>query len=146
MPTTSLIRNLGIPFLILVVTAHDALSAGVPDCSQDAVACIRLAAAETAAFVEECGKVFPPSKAELDTALAGWSILKLRIAGVEEAMKPGSPERLALGKKAAAYLKSVGSYEREIECTGRMAVLKNKELRIRSDFVLLPTDPLEPYR
>lgn len=145
MSTTSLIRNLVLPVLI-ALTAQDALSAGAPDCSQDAAACLRLAAAETAAFVDECGKIFPASKAELDTALARWSIRKLRIAGVEAAMKPGSPERVALGKKAAAYLKSVGSYEREIECTGRMAVLKNKEPRIRSDFVRLPTDPLEPYR
>lgn len=145
MSTISLIRNLVVPLLI-ALTAQDALSAGAPDCSQDAAACIRLAAAETAAFVDECGKVFPASKAELETALARWSIRKLRIAGVDAAMRPDAPERVALGRKAAAYLKSVGRYEREIECTGRMAVLKNKEPRIRSDFVRLPTDPLEPYR
>ena len=99
MTTTSLIRNLVLPFLI-ALTAQDALSADAPDCSRDAAACIRLAAAETAAFVDECGKVFPASKAELDTALARWSIRKLRIAGVEAAIKPGAPDRVALGKKS----------------------------------------------
>jgi len=145
MSTTLLIRKLVLPVLI-AMAAQDALSADAPDCNNELAACIRLAAAETAAFVDECGKVFPASKAELDTALARWSIRKLRIAGVDAAMKPDAPERVALGRKAAAYLKSVGSYEREIECTGRMAVLKNKEPRIRSDFISLPKDPLEPYR
>jgi hypothetical protein len=141
---SSPMRNLVLTVL-LAMAAQDAFSADSLDCSKELAACLRLAAAETAAFVDECGKLYPESKSGLDTALARWSIRKLRIAGVDAAMKPGSPDRVALGKKAAAYLKSVGSYEREIECTGRMAVLKNKEPRIRSDFVNLPKDPLEPY-
>ena len=131
--------------VLIALAATGARSAPVPDCGNEPEACIRLAAAETAAYVDECAKLFPDSRDEFTTALAKWSVRKLRIPGLEEALKPGSADRVAMGKKAAAYLKSVGNYERDIECNNRLAVLKNKEPRLRSDFVVLPDDPLEPY-
>jgi hypothetical protein len=115
-------------------------------CDKDLAACVARAAAETAAFVEECGRAYPESKPQLDAALAQWSVRRLKIPGVEESLRPDSLSRIALGKKAAAYMKSVGAYQREIECTARMAMLKSKEPRLRADFVSLPPDPLEPYR
>ncbi len=122
-----------------------AASAQGPDCSKDPDGCIRLAAAEAAAYVDECGKTFPDSKDKLDNALARWSVRRLLIPGLEEAIKPGSLDRVTLGKKAAAYLKSVASYEREIECVGRFAMLKSKEPKLYADFISLPRDPLERY-
>ncbi|MEO8158969.1 MAG: hypothetical protein ABI648_14320 [Betaproteobacteria bacterium] len=116
-----------------------------PDCAKDREACIRLAVMETAAYVEECGKILPDSKAELDSALARWEVLKLKIPGVAQAVYPDAPGRAALGKKADAYLKSVGSYERDIECQGRLAMLKNKRPTLRSDTIPLPRNALEPY-
>jgi hypothetical protein len=140
----SLVCKLVFPLLIgMAVPA--VVSAQTQDCDKDRAACIGRAAAETAAFVEECAKAYPESKEELEAALAQWSVRKLGIPGVEEAMKPASLGRIALGKKAARYMKSVGSYQREIECVGRMAMLKSKEPKLRADFVSLPPDLLEPY-
>ena len=138
-----LIRKLIIPLLWMALPV--AASARGPDCSKDPDGCIRLAAAEAAAYVDECGKTFPDSKVGLDNALAQWSVRKLRVPGLEDAIKPGSADRIALGKKAAAYLKSVASYEREIECVGRFAMLKSREPRLYADFIDLPSDPLERY-
>jgi hypothetical protein len=116
------------------------------ECDRDLAACIARAAAEMAVFVEECGKMFPESKPDLDAALAQWSVRRLKIPGVEEALRPDALSRVALAKKASGYMRSVGSYQREIECTGRMAMLKSKEPRLRADFISLPPDPLGPYR
>ena len=140
----SFLRRLVFPLLI-GMAAHAVARAQTADCYNDRAACIGRAAAETAAFVDECGKAYPESKSEFDTALAQWSVRKLGIPGVEEAMKPSSLGRIALGKKAAKYMKSVGSYQREIECVGRMVMLKSQVPRLRADFVALPPDPLEPY-
>lgn len=130
----------------LLWTAWPAHAANeTPDCAKDREACIRLAVMETAAYVEECGKILPAAKAELDSALAQWEVLKLRIRGVGEAVKADAPGRSALGKKIGVYLKSIGSYERDIECQGRLAMLKNKRPTLRSDTVPLPRNPLEPY-
>ena len=130
---------------LIALASSAAVAAAAPDCTTDREACIRLAAAETAAFIDECGKTYPESKADFDAALARWSLRKLQIPGVEDALKPGSADRVALRKKAATYMKSVGDYEREIECSSRMATLKSREPKLRADSVRLPKDPLEPY-
>jgi hypothetical protein len=138
------VRKLIIPLLLWMALPGAALAQG-PDCSKDPDGCIRLAAAEAAAYVDECGKTFPESKADLDNALARWNVRSLLIPRLEDAIKPGSPDRVALAKKAAVYLKSVGSYEREIECAGRFAMLKSREPKLYADFISLPRDPLERY-
>jgi hypothetical protein len=132
-------------FPVLIGIAAPDAYAQTRDCDQGLAACIGRAAAETAVFVEECARTYPDSKADLEAALAQWNLRKLQIPGVEEAMKPDSLERMALRKKVSAYMKSVSSYTREIECVGRMAMLKSKQPKLRADFVSLPADALEPY-
>jgi hypothetical protein len=131
--------------LLAGLAVPSAASAQAASCDKDLAACIARAAAETAAFVEECGKLYPESKPDFDAALAQWSVRRLKIPGVEEALRSDALGRVGLAKKASSYMKSVGSYQREIECTARMAMLKSKEPRLRADFVSLPPDPLERY-
>ncbi len=138
------VRKLAVPAL-LALAAPGVEAAQNPDCSKQPETCIALAVVETAAYADECAKLYPESRDEFARSLARWSVRKLQIPGVEEALEPGSADRVALAKRAAAYLKSVGSYQREIECNGRLAVMKNKEPRLRSDYFVLPPDPLEPY-
>ncbi|HKB81776.1 MAG TPA: hypothetical protein VKD04_01070 [Burkholderiales bacterium] len=141
---TPLTRHLIVPALIWV-TLPGAASAQALDCNKDLDACILWAAAEVATYVDECGKILRDSKVDLDAAYARWSVLKLPIPGLQEAIKPDSPIRLALGKKVAPYLKSIGSYEREIECSGRLAMLKSRQPRLYADSISLPKDPLDRY-
>src|SRR5450631_629629 len=89
------VRKLIIPLLLWMALPGAALAQG-PDCSKDPDGCIRLAAAEAAAYVDECGKTFPESKADLDNALARWNVRSLLIPRLEDAIKPGSPDRVAL--------------------------------------------------
>ena len=140
----SLLRKIILPALI-GMSASGVAHAQRPDCDKEPAACIRRAAAETAAFIDECGKAFPDSKAGFDDALERWSLRKLQIPGIEDAIQPGSQERLTLGRKAAVYMRSVGAYQREIECSSRYAMLRSKEPQLRADFVNLPPDPLERY-
>ncbi len=141
---TPLTRSLIVPALVWMAMPGVA-SAQAPDCNKDLVACIRLAVAEVATYVDECGKILRDSKDDLDIAFAEWSVLKLPIPGLDEAINPDSPSRVALRKKVAPYLKSIGSYEREIECFGRLAMLKSKQPRLFADSISLPEDALEPY-
>ena len=116
-----------------------------PDCEKELDACIRWAIAEVATYVDECGKILPASKATLDAAFTQWSVLKFPIPGLDAAIKPASAERVALGKKVAPYLKGLMSYEREIECFGRLAMLKSTPPRLSADSISLPRNSLEPY-
>lgn len=140
---TTLMRTLILPPLLWMAWPAFAQS---PDCATDREACIRLAVTEAAVYVEECGKILPAEKAKLDAALAQWKVLKLPIPGVVDAARPDAPGRSALARKVGTYLKSIGSYERDIECQGRRAMLENQRPTLRSDTVLLPRDVLEPYQ
>ena len=139
-----LTRSVILPALIWMAWPATA-SAQTLDCDKDRDACLRFAVAEVATFVEECGKILRDSKPELDAAFAQWSVLKLPIPGLAEAIKSDAPGRVALRKKVAPYLKSIGAYEQEIECQGRLAMMKNKQPTLRTDSLRLPRDPLEPY-
>jgi len=89
-------------------------------------------------------KVFPESRDDLVAALAQWSVRKLRIPGVEEAIKPGSADRVAAWEAGRRLPEVRGSYERDHrKGAGRLQM--NKEPRLRADFVVLPRGPLEPY-
>jgi hypothetical protein len=122
-----------------------AASAQVPDCDKDLDACIRWAVAEVATYADECAKTFPDRRADFDAALANWRVLKLPIRGLNDAIKPGSLQRITLARKVAPYLKSIGAYEREIECFGRLAMLKNTQPRLYADSVILPGNALARY-
>jgi hypothetical protein len=139
---TTLMRTLILPPLLWMAAP---VFAQAPDCATEREACIRLAVMEAAIYVEECGKIMPDARARLEAALAQWAVLKLPIPGVIDAAKPNAPGHGALARKVGAYLKSIGSYERDIECLGRLAMMKNKTPTLRSDTVSLPRDVLEPY-
>jgi len=141
---TAYIRRFIVAALLSMVVPG-AASAQVPDCDKDLDGCIRWAVAEVATYADECGKTFPGRRADFDAALAGWRVLKLPIPGLIDATKPGSLQRLVLGRKVAPYLKSIGAYEREIECFGRLAMLKNTQPRLYADSVVLPRDALARY-
>jgi hypothetical protein len=116
-----------------------------PDCEKELDACLRWAIAEVATYVDECGKILPASKTPLDAAFTQWSVLKFPIPGLDAAIKAGSTQRVALGKKVGPYLKGLMSYEREIECSGRLAMLKSRPPRLSADSINVPRNSLEPY-
>lgn len=60
------------------------------DCNKDLDARIRLVVAQTATFIEECGSAYPRSKADFDSAFMSWSVLKLPIPRINEALDPKS--------------------------------------------------------
>jgi hypothetical protein len=49
------------------------------DCTADPDACVRTLIAETAVFMEACGKAFPQSRNGIDAAMKRWVVLKLAI-------------------------------------------------------------------
>lgn len=115
------------------------------DCNKDLDACIRLVVAETAAFIEECGNAYPSSKASLDSAFTSWSVLKLPIPGLSEALDPQSEMRTTLSKAIGPYLKRIPSYEREIECVGRLEMVRSIEPKLKGDSARLPPNALSRY-
>jgi hypothetical protein len=130
---------------LLCMALRGAASAQVPDCDKDLDACIRWAVAEVATYADECGKTFPDRRADFDAALANWRVLKLPMRGLNEAIKPGSLQRIVLARKVVPYLKSIGAYERKIECFGRLAMLKSTRPRLFADSITLPRDALARY-
>jgi len=115
------------------------------DCNKDLDACVRLVVAETATFIEECGSAYPRSKAELDSAFMSWSVLKLPIPRINEALDPKSEMRTALSKTIALYLKKIPNYEREIECVGRLEMLQSSTPKLQGDSAKLPLNALHKY-
>ncbi len=141
---TALIRRYMVAALLCTALPGTA-SAQVPDCDKDLDACIRWAVAEVATYVDECGKAFPGRRPDFDAALANWPVLKLPMRGLDDAIKPGSLQRIVLDRKVVPYLKSIGAYEREIECFGRLAMMKSTQPRLFADSVILPRDALARY-
>ena len=131
-------------FLIACVS-RDAL-AQPSDCTANADACVRWAIAEVATFVDECGKLYPDAKPRFDSLMSRWSVLKLPIAQLEEALDPKSASRITLSNRIAPYLRRIPAYEREIECVGRMELLESTQPALISDSVQLPRDALGKYR
>jgi hypothetical protein len=131
-------------FLLVASFSNEAL-AQPQDCNTNVDACVRWAVAEIATFVDECGKLYPNTKASLDVLLSQWSVLKLPIPELEEALNPKSESRVALRDRIGPYLKGIPSYEREIECSGRVEILRSKEPALIADSVRLPKDVLRKY-
>ena len=50
-----------------------------------------------------------------------------------------------LDRKVVPYLNSIGAYEREIECFGRLAMMKSMQPRLFADSIILPRDALARY-
>jgi hypothetical protein len=122
------------------------LAAAAEPTAPDIDAAVRKVIAETAVFVEECGKVFPDAKPRLDAAFADWVVLKLPIPGVADVVRADSPERLALSRSIGPYLQRIPGHEKEIECSGRYQVLLSKEPQLGGDSAPLPPNVLDRYR
>ena len=143
MSRTSQRNVLSALFLIMLVSLGKASAA--PTCNGDLDACVRLVIAETATFIDECGVLYPKSKADLDAAFKGWSVLTLPIPGIEEALDAKSQLRLTMSQAVAPYLKRIPSYERDIECSGRLGMVRTPEPTLGGDSVRLPPDALKKY-
>lgn len=115
------------------------------NCNEDLDACVRMVIAETATFIEECGNSYPQSKTDLDFAFRNWSVLKLSIPAIEEALDAKSQLRTTLSKAVAPYLKRIPSHEREIECVGRLNMVRNPEPKLQGDSAPLPPNALSKY-
>lgn len=132
-------------FCFVALVASDTLALQRPDCNVDIDACVRLAIAETATFMEECGKVHPETKVHLDAALLNWSVLKLPIPKLEEALNPKSEVRMALSDIIDPYLKRIPPHEQDIECSGRVEWMRSKEPMLGAGSVQLPKNTLRKY-
>jgi hypothetical protein len=132
-------------FAALFVTLVPQVSIGAPNCNKDLDACVRLVVAETAAFVEECGNIYPKSKTEIDAAFKKWSVLKLPIPGIEEALNPKSQLRISMAESVSPYLKRIPSVEKEIECSGRLEMVQTPDPTLFGDSVRLPPNALKKY-
>ena len=130
--------------LVLICAAGTA-NAATPDCDTNAEACVRWAVAEVATYVEVCGMLLPDFRDRLTGAYARWGVLKLPIPGLDVALRPDSPQRVALGKKILPYMRALMPYEREIECWNRYSLMQSKPPRLEADYVRLPRGALAPY-
>jgi hypothetical protein len=131
---------------LLVGCASPHALAQPSDCAANADACVRWAIAEVATFIDECGKIYPGDKPLLDSSLSQWPVLKLPIPQLQEALDPRSAIRTQMTGRISQYLGRIPSYEREIECSGRLELLRSKEPALMSDSVRLPRDILGKYR
>jgi hypothetical protein len=135
--------------LVSIATASalscTAASAQVLDCKADPDSCIRSLVAETAVFIEECGKAFPTSKVALESLFNNWGLLRLSIPQLAEATNSASPLRVKLSAQIAPYLERIPSYEKEIECTGRVEMIRKVPFELRGDSAKLHPGELEKY-
>jgi hypothetical protein len=132
-------------FAALFLTLAPQVSLSAPNCNEDLDACVRLVVAETAAFVDECGNLYPKFKTEIDAAFKKWSVLKLPIPGIEEALNPKSQLRMTMAESLLPYLKRIPSYEKEIECSRRLQMVQTPEPTLSGDSVRLPPNALKKY-
>lgn len=131
--------------LVLTALISSGEASAAPNCNEDLDACVRLVIVETATFIDECGVFYPKSKADLDAALRNWSVLKLPIPEVKEALDAKSELRITMSQAVSPYLKRIPAYEREIECSGRLDTVRNPEPTLMGDSVRLPPNALQKY-
>jgi hypothetical protein len=117
----------------VVVLASTVAAAEAPDCKADPDSCIRMLVVETAVFIEECGKVFPASKRTLDSVFNNWGLLRLSVPQLSEALDSASPLRVKQSAQIAPYLQRIPSYGREIECSGRVEMIRSMPFELRGD-------------
>lgn len=134
----------------LTFTAVAGLLPGIaqasPDCKADLDLCVRTVIAETAVFMNECGKLYSASRTNIDTAFRQWPVLKLPIPGLKEALDMDAPLQASLREHIAPYLKRIPAYEREIECSGRLEMVRSAEPKLGGDSARLPPGALDKYR
>jgi hypothetical protein len=115
-------------------------------CDKNPDACVLRVIAETATFIDECGKAYPKNKAEFDAAFRDWSVLKLKIPHLEDAMQDKSELRQSMAELIGPYLKRIPSYERDIECSGRLELVRNPTPTLAGDSANLPANILSQYQ
>lgn len=131
-------------FALLVLAALPASARG-PACEADLDACVRFGIAENAAFIDECGKLYPKAKNAMDNAFRNWPVLKLPIPQLEEVATPNSALRASLAEKIGPYLRAIPTHERQIECDGRFRMMLQPKPVLKADSVVLPDDALKKY-
>ena len=133
--------------LAAVAIAQSAGAAGSEplDCKADVDSCVRSLIAETAVFVEECGKAFPGAKKTLDLAFKNWGVLRLPIPRLSEALDQATPLRTGLSAQIAPYLQRIPGDEPVIECSGRLEMIQSIPFELRGDSAKLPAGALEKY-
>lgn len=115
------------------------------DCTADPDACVRTLIAETAVFMEACGKAFPQSRNGIDAAMKRWVVLKLAIPRLDEAMAHDSALQVGLRKSVTSYFEQIPDDEKAIECEGRIETLLSPTPAIAGDSAKLPPDALRKY-
>lgn len=96
--------------------------------------------------MSECAKLYPASAGDIDTAFRQWPVLKLPIPGLKKALDTHGPLQSSLRDLAAPYLKRIPSYERDIECVGRLEMVRSAEPKLGGDSARLPPDALDKYK
>jgi hypothetical protein len=129
-------------FVILVSTNSYAEDSA---CSSNVDACVLCVIAETATFIAECGAEYPQHKAGFDSAFRDWSVLKLSIPGLDEALDEKSPLRISMREAIVAYFKRIPAQEKDIECVGRLEMVRNPKPTLRGDSATLPPNALDKY-
>jgi len=130
----------------LLSCAYAVPQTGADQGVSDVDARVRRVVTETAVFIEECGAIFPGNKATLDAAFANWSVLKLPIPTLAEALRSDSPDRTELTKLIGPYLRRIPAEERGIECSGRYEVLLSNQPQLVGDSASLPQNVLDRYK
>jgi hypothetical protein len=115
-------------------------------CDKNPDVCVLRVIAETATFIDECGKAYPKNKAELDAAFRNWSVLKLQIPHLDDAMQDKSELRRSMAELIVPYLKRIPSYERDIECSGRLELVRDPTPTLAGDSASLPENVLSRYQ
>jgi hypothetical protein len=80
-----------------------------------------------------------------DTALRNWSVLKLSIPKLNEALAPDAPLQASLRDTVVAYLKRIPADEKAIECSGRLEMVRSAVPTLSGDSARLPPDALARY-
>jgi hypothetical protein len=132
--------------LPVTVVSLGASAAASPDCKADLDLCVRTVVAETAVLMNECGKLYPASAAEIDTAFRQWPVLRLPIPGLKGALDMHAPLQSSLRDLVAPYLKRIPEHERQIECLGRLEMVRSAEPKLGGDSAKLPPDALDKYK
>jgi len=114
-------------------------------CDDDLDSCVLRVIAETATFFDECGKVYSKNKSELDAAFRAWGVLKLPIPRLGEALDENSQLRRSLSESVGPYFARIPAYEKEIECVGRLEMVRSPKPTLRGDSARLPEDVLSKY-
>jgi len=134
-----------LPFLASLIFFAPAAYGAESSCGDDLDSCVRRVIAETAVFFDECGKVYPKNKSEIDAAFQAWPVLRLPIPEIQEALDEKSQLRKTMLDAIGPYFKRIPGYEKEIECLGRLEMVRNPVPTLQGDSAKLPANALAKY-